>query len=154
MCITEAPGAGEAPPTCITESAPPVAPLAHLAPARHHTCVVPTPGRCAETKFPRVSNLHSARTIWYSSNWIASACHIYVAYPELRHTNILNVIIFSHNYFLLQWNGLHKLVWSEYPLPVIEWIYATSTGYRFFVLVELIQFQVLVESLYWFGQNL
>ena len=25
---------------------------------------------CAETEFPRVSNLHSAQTIWYSSNWI------------------------------------------------------------------------------------
>ena len=39
------------------------------------------------------------------------------------------------------------LVWSESLLPLIEWIYATSTGYRFFVLVEIIQFEVLVESI-------
>ena len=71
MCITEAPGAGEAPPTCITESAPPVAPLTHLAPARHHTCVVPTPGRCAETNFPAGINLVQAMApIW--RQWFTS----------------------------------------------------------------------------------
>ena len=63
MGITEAPGAGDEPPKCITESAALVAPLTHLAPVTHHTFVVPTPVWCAETNFPRVSNLHSARTI-------------------------------------------------------------------------------------------
>ena len=71
MCITEAPGAGDALSKCIAESAALVAPLAHLAPATHHTCVVPTPGRCAETKFPAGINLVQAMApIW--RQWFTS----------------------------------------------------------------------------------
>ena len=65
MGITEAPGAGDALPKCITESAVLVAPLTHLAPVTHHTCVVPTPGWCAETKFPAGINLvQTMAPIW------------------------------------------------------------------------------------------
>ena len=65
MGITEAPGAGDAPPKCITEYAVLVAPLTHLVPVTHHTWVVSTPGPCAETKFPAGINLVQAMApIW------------------------------------------------------------------------------------------
>ena len=66
------------PPICLkitgarcVDSVAMVAPLTHQAPVMHHRSVVRTCQWCAETKFPKVSNLHSARTIWHSSNWIA-----------------------------------------------------------------------------------
>ena len=45
--------------------------LTHRVGVTHHPWVVGTPARWAETNFPRVSNLHTHHTIWYSSNWNA-----------------------------------------------------------------------------------
>ena len=52
--------------------AAPVVHLTHRVRVMHHQWVVRTCERCTETKFPRISNLHSAPIIWYSRNWMGT----------------------------------------------------------------------------------
>ena len=52
--------------------ASPVVHLTHRVRVMHQPWVVRTCERCAETKFLRISNLHSAPIIWYSRNWMGT----------------------------------------------------------------------------------
>ena len=89
---------------------------AHWAPATHHRSVVRTCHWCAETEFPRVSNLHSARTIWYSSNWIGPDGYIRAPGGAIKWEQHTSLSISTQKL-----PGSTKMVkWSEAPFTFLS----------------------------------